>query len=330
MEYRNFGCTDLVVSEIGIGGSHFDSMINQQDPQEIIRTLSQSFDNGINFYDIADIYGQGESEKIVGKTFKHQRDKVIYASKAGFCLSNTGNIVAKIKPFIKPLLRFAKPIRKSVVQARSSLIQQDFSASYLVKAVEASLKRLQTDYLDVFQLHEPPMSVLQKSDVIEAMEKLKFQGKIRYYGVACRNVEDALMCLNWKGCSSIQIEINLLKQDAISKVFPLIKKDSIGIIARQAFASGKLFKLLKEPELFQEVTEDQKARNAFQKLRELVNQKGNDAISQIALQFVLQFDQVSVVVVGTRSRNHLETNLAAVSSPMLTHEEIASLYRDFI
>ncbi|BAY27688.1 putative oxidoreductase [Calothrix sp. NIES-2100] len=324
MKYRKFGCTDLVVSEMGIGGSHFGSMINQQKPQEIIRTLSQSFDSGINFYDIADIYGQGESERVIGKTFNKQRDKVIYASKAGFCLSNTGNIIAKIKPFLKPIIRLVKPVKKQLLQARSSQLRQDFSGAYIVNAVEASLKRLQTDYLDIFQLHEPPMSVLQNSDLLSAMEKLKSQGKIRYYGVACRTVEDALVCLNYPGCSSIQIEINLLNQDAIHKVFPALKKDSVGIIARQAFASGKLFELIAKPELFPEVSNTQK----YQKLQELVNQKGKDAIAQIALQFVLQFDQVSVVVVGTRSRKHLETNLAAFASPILTDEEMASLSGD--
>jgi aryl-alcohol dehydrogenase-like predicted oxidoreductase len=329
MEYRKFGCTDLTVSEMGIGGSHFGSMINQQKPQEIIRTLSQAFDSGINFYDIADIYGQGESERLVGKTFNKQRDKVIYASKAGFCLSNTGNIIAKIKPFLKPIIRLVKPMKQPLLQARSSQLKQDFSGSYLVNAVESSLKRLQTDYLDIFQLHEPPMSVLQNGDVLEAMEKLKSQGKIRYYGVACRTVEDALVCLNYPGCSSLQIEINLLNQKAIDKVFPLLKKDSVGIIARQAFASGKLFKILENPELFPEVKEDAKVYHTIQKLREFVNQKGNDAIAQIAMQFVLQFEQVSVVVVGTRSCQHLENNLAAFSSPILTLEEMASLSRDF-
>lgn len=325
MKYRNFGSTDLVVSEMGIGGSHFGSMINQQSPQEIIKTLSQSLDSGINFYDIADIYGQGESEKLVGKTFKNKRDQVIYASKAGFCLSNTGSFIAKVKPFLKPIIRLVKPIKQPLLQARSSQLKQDFSAGYLVSAVEASLKRLQTDYLDIFQLHEPPMTVIKDGEVFETMEKLKSQGKIRYYGIACRNVEDALVCLNYPGCSSLQIEVNLLNQTAIDKVFPLLEKDTVGIIARQAFASGKLFKLLQNPEAFPEVTEDIKVQHTIQQLQELVKQTGKEAIAQIAIQFVLQFAPVSVVVVGTRSRQHLANNLAAFSSPILTQEEMAAL-----
>jgi aryl-alcohol dehydrogenase-like predicted oxidoreductase len=329
MKYRNFGATDLVVSEIGIGGSHFGSMINQQNPQEIIRTLSQSFDSGINFYDTADIYGQGDSERLVGKTFNKQRDKVIYASKAGFCLSNTGNILAKLKPFLKPIIRLVKPMKQPLLQARSSQLKKNFSASYLVSAVEASLKRLQTDYLDIFQLHEPPMSVIKDGEVFVTMEKLKSQGKIRYYGIACRHVEDALVCLNYLGFSSLQIEINLLNQTAIEKVFPLLKKDTVGIIARQAFSSGKLFQILENPALFPEVTENAKVRPTIEKLREFVNQKGKNAIAQIAIQFNLQFQQVSVVIIGTRSRQHLENNLATFSSPILTDEEMADLLSNF-
>ncbi|BAY62828.1 putative oxidoreductase [Calothrix brevissima NIES-22] len=325
MKYRNFGSTDLVVSEMGIGGSHFGSMINQQSPQEIIKTLSKSLDSGINFYDIADIYGQGESERLVGRTFKNQRDRVIYASKAGFCLSNTGNIIAKLKPFLKPIIRLVKPIKQPLLQARSSQLRQDFSDTYLIGAVEASLKRLQTDYLDIFQLHEPPLSVIRNGEVFDTLEKLKYQGKIRYYGIACRNVEDALVCLNYPGCSSLQIEINLLNQSAVDQVFPLLEKDNVGIIARQAFASGKLFKIIQNPELFPEVTEDIKVHHTVQKLQELVKQKGNEAIAQIAIQFVLQFTPVSVVVVGTRNRQHLANNLAAFSSPILTQEEMAAL-----
>lgn len=101
MNYRDFGNTDLRVSELGIGGSHFGSMINQQDNQEITKTLLQALDSGINFYDTADIYGQGESEQLIGKAFKFKRDKIIIASKSGFCLPTAVGMAAKIKPLIK-------------------------------------------------------------------------------------------------------------------------------------------------------------------------------------------------------------------------------------
>lgn len=108
MKYRNFGKTNLRVSEIAMGTSHLASMVDQRDTKEVINTLLQALDSGINFYDTADIYGQGESEKLIGKTFKGKRDQVIIASKAGYRMSSSLSLAAKIKPLLKPLIRLAQ------------------------------------------------------------------------------------------------------------------------------------------------------------------------------------------------------------------------------
>lgn len=320
MKYRTFGHTDLRVSELGLGGSHFGSLINQKNTSEITKTLLQALDNGINFYDTADIYGQGESEKLIGKAFKGKRDRIIIASKAGFCLSPAGSFAAKIKPLIKPLIRAARPMKKSLLQVRSAQIQRNFSGDYLAQALEASLKRLKTDYLDIFQLHEPPTAVLESEEVVAALEKLKAQGKIRYYGAACRTVQDAVIALKNPGFSSVQVEINLLNQAAVTELLPLVKQRNIGIIARQPFASGQIFKALQSDQ--ETSTEQIEIQN---KLKPFLATHPDTALTQLALQFVLQFEEVSVMIAGMSSRKHLEQNLAALASPLLTQAELAAL-----
>ena len=332
MNYRGFGNTNLKVSEIGMGCSRFGGMIDQKDTKEIVNTLSQAFDRGINFYDTADMYGNGESEKIIGRTFKNKRDRVIIASKAGYCLSSSGRFATQIKPLLKPLIKplihWFRPMKKSLLQARSTQLYQNFSAPYLTQAVEASLRRLQTDYLDIFQLHDPPSSLLESGEVIENLENLKAQGKIRYYGVACRTVEDALICLNHPGFTSLQVELNLLNQEAIITLLPLAKKSNVAIIARQPFASGLIVKPLTDTKSTQHAfteTEMQDKINQIAKYQSLSNE-GDRNIIQVALQFVLNFDSVSVVVTGMSNRKQLETNISALTAPAFSEDELAILY----
>ena len=332
MNYRGFGNTNLKVSEIGMGCSRFGGMIDQKDTKEIVNTLLQAFDRGINFYDTADMYGNGESETLIGRTFKDKRDRVIIASKAGYCLSSTGSFATKIKPLLKPLLRplirWFRPMKKSLLQARSTQLYQNFSAPYLTQAIEASLRRLQTDYLDIFQLHDPPASLLESGDIIETLENLKSQGKIRYYGVGCRTVEDALICLKHPGFSSLQVEINLLHQEAITRLLPLAKKSNVAIIARQPFASGLIVKPLIDTKSTQYSFTEPEMQNKLNTIEkyQLLSNKGSRTITQVALQFVLKFDSVSVVVAGMSNRKQLEENISALTAPPFTEDELAILY----
>jgi aryl-alcohol dehydrogenase-like predicted oxidoreductase len=327
MKYRLLGNTNLQVSEIGVGGSRFGSMIEQRNQKEIVKMLQEALDKGINFYDTADSYGQGESEKLIGSTFKNKREQVIIATKAGYCLSPTGSFAAKIKPLLRPLIRWAKPLKKTLLQARSSQLNQNFSAEYLTQAVEASLKRLQTDYLDIFQLHDPPSTLLESGEVVATLETLKSQGKIRYCGAGCLSVEDAVLCLKYPVFSAVQVEINLLNQSAITKLLPLAKEKQVGVIARQAFASGALVKLQQYPNsMVSEKSEDsqsQERAKKFEKYKQII--QGDRTLTQLALQFLLQYDSVSTVIVGMSSQQHLEDNLKAIAAPPLTSEELAIL-----
>ena len=309
MRYRQLGDTGLSLSELGIGGSHFGSMSKKSNPKAIEQTLKQALECGVNFCDTADIYGQGESERIIGRIFAKHRDRVIIATKAGFCLSDSGKLAAKLKPLIRPLLSAVKPLRQSVAQARGNQIQQDFSGDYLVQSVERSLKRLKTDYIDLFQLHEPPADAILDESILTALESLKKQGKIRFYGVACSNAEDALLSLQHAGYASVQVEINLYNQSAVDLLLPQAQAQKVGVIARQPFASGKLFQQLKSKAISSEATDIEITK---------------ERLIQAAFQSVLRFKAVSTVVTGMRSQTHLSHNLAALRAP-LSAKEISDL-----
>lgn len=308
MKYQQFGNTDLEVSVIGLGCSRLGGNLKGGNKQEAVKMLHLALDSGINFYDTADSYGQGQSETLLGKTFKHQRDKVIFASKAGYSLSPLGSIAAKFKPVLKPIVQSLRSLKSSsnsnsLGDAKASVLRQNFDRNYLITAVEGSLKRLQTDYLDLFQLHSPPSEILQEAEVWQTLELLKKSGKIRYYGVSCDEIDDALYCLQQPGLASIQLEINWLQSKAIAEVLPPAQQQQVAVVARQPFASGKVFDSGKEI-----LADLPSARN----------------ISQAALQFVLQQSGVSVVIPGASSCQHLKDNLAALDSD-LSQQELQAL-----
>jgi aryl-alcohol dehydrogenase-like predicted oxidoreductase len=288
--------------------------------------LLEALDRGINFYDTADIYAQGRSERLLGKAFKHQRTAVIIATKAGYHLTAAGGFGARLKPILRPLVSRVPWVRKSVQRARGAQKRQDFSPAYLKKAIDQSLERLQTDYLDIFQLHSPPSSTIEAGEFIETLENAKAQGKIRWYGVSCRTVEDALLCLRYPGISSLQVAVNLLEFEGIPSLLASAKEKNVAVIARQPLASGFLARhpSLLRPEHF--AVDEQEFREKLGKAKayQFLDTGSRRTMAQAALQFVLQLCGVSVVIAGMSSRTHLNENLAAAACP-LTEDERAQI-----
>ncbi|KRT66121.1 MAG: aldo/keto reductase [Candidatus Dadabacteria bacterium CSP1-2] len=328
MNYRTFGNTNLMVSEIGLGCSYLGGTLEQEYSMESIKILYYAYDQGINFFDTADIYSQGKSEEIIGKAFKNNRDKVIIATKVGYYLSTMGSIASRLKPIIRPFVRKFSGIRKSAQKIRSSQKQQNFSREYIMKAVENSLERLRTDYLDLLQLHNPPKELLERGDVFNTLDYLQKQGKIRYYGVSCRTVNDALNCLKYPNISSIQITVNLLEQEAIQCLLPHVRKQNIALIARQPLAGGILVgshlttKRLGYDEVSDDIQEKLKKAEKFQ----FLTKNGSKNMVQATFQFVLQLHGVSVAIVGTSKQQHLDEILNTLSVPELTYEELSKIY----
>ncbi len=313
MNYRLFGNTPLKVSEVGFGCSQIGGTVETKSDGQVVDTLLEALDEGINFYDTADLYAQGQSERLLGRAFRHKRDSVIIATKAGYRLTSAGALGARLKPIVRPLVRALPWMKKSVRRARSAQIGQDFSPGYLRRAIDSSLARLQTDYVDIFQLHSPDSSTIEMGEFLETLETVKAQGKIRHYGVACRSVEDAFLCLRYPGICSVQIPINLFEFERASSFLTLAQELNIAVIARQALASGFLARpaSLLRPEDFHVGEEEFRQKLAQAEAFQFLDSRNGRTLAQAALQFVLQLAGVSVVIVGMRSRAHLHENLVA-------------------
>jgi aryl-alcohol dehydrogenase-like predicted oxidoreductase len=323
MNYRSFGNTGLQVSEIGLGCSNLGGGVFFKNDSESIRVLNLAFELGVNFFDTADSYGYGHSEEIIGRTFKNRRNEIYIASKVGMLpssLARIGKQLLPILPPLRPLLQPWKGALKSVSKKR-----QHFSSAYITQAVEQSLKRLRTDYLDVYQLHNPPTSILQQGEVFETLDDLRHKGKIRFYGVSANTISDALLCLRYSNISSLQVAFNLLEREAAEELLPQSAKHGIALIARVPLGRG----LLTSKMAIQtgHTLEDRRQQEERAKVKELsfLERNGVRSISQAAILFVLHHPQISVVIPGTRSIRHLEQNIGALTAPPLTVEELKKL-----
>ena len=320
MRYRQFGKTGWRVSEIGFGGARIGGLLAQDGGRATsLKTLEAACDAGINFFDTADMYSQGESEMLVGKAFRKKRDKVFVATKGGYCLPGRMRLVQFIKPFAKPIVR-ALGLRRSAVPASlSGTVSQDFSSGYLREAVEASLRRLQSDHIDLYQLHSPPPEDLSGSrlqDALGLLGRLKTEGKIREYGIALDSVYDAVHCLDMEGLASLQMPFGLMDLQALDGVFDKVSERQLGIIARGCFGGGALKQSLTEAEL--RASEPQWER-ALQ-IKRLAGQMQRSAL-EAALQFALSIERISVTILGMRTPEHVATNLQYYAAKPLSNEE---------
>jgi aryl-alcohol dehydrogenase-like predicted oxidoreductase len=324
LKYRDFGNTGLSVSEIGFGCSRIGGVFGagKAGTSETTRVLRRALDAGINFFDTADMYSQGESEALVGKAFRKSRDKVIVASKGGYCLPTQRKLIARVKPLVKPVVKALGIKREKLPQSVSGSLSQSFAPEYLISALEASLRRLGTDYLDLYQLHSPPAEVIERGDFIPTLERMKKQGKIRFYGIACDTAEQALLCLKYSGISSLQFPFGLLDQEAHAILLDDAAAKGVGLIARGSFGGGLLKETLTESQL-KHKTEKWERILAYRAVAERQGRKILDA----ALQFTLFPDAVSVTLLGMHSQSHLDSNLAFAAGPGLSDSEFQDYLR---
>jgi len=327
MNYRRLGKTDLMVSEIGFGCQSIGGGFYYKNNKESIRALLEAFDSGVNFFDTSDHYTQGESEKLIGKAFKDKRDKVILGTKAGTSYSTTANLILKLRSLGRPVSKYMRSMKMFFHLLRMEQKHSDFSAGYLIKAVEKSLRRLQTDYIDLFQLHKPSKLILEKGEFIETLEKLQRQGKIRYYGISCAENEDTFICFKYPGIESVQVTINLLDKKYVKEILDYASEKRIGIIARNPRAQGHLTNELSDimAETYaQSNKEFEEKKERAKQFRFLV--KPNQTLAQAALRFVLSFNGVSSVIPRAVNRRQLKEIIGALNSPQLSDEELEKIY----
>jgi len=320
LRYRQFGKTGWRVSEIGFGGARIGGLLAQDGGRAAsLRTLEAACDAGINFYDTADIYSQGESEILIGKAFRKKRDKVFIATKGGYCLPGRKRLIQLLKPLAKPIVR-AIGLRRSAIPATlSGTISQDFSPGHLRKAVEASLRRLQSDHIDLYQIHSPPREQLlgtRLQDSLGLLARLKAEGKIREYGIALDSVDDAAHCLGMEGIASLQMPFGLMDLEAMDGVFDKVSERQYGIITRGCFGGGALKESLTEADLR---AIEPKWERVLQ-IRRLAEQMQRSPL-EAALQFSLCIERISVTILGMRTPQHLGANLQYYAATPLSHKE---------
>ena len=305
MEYSTFGHTDLNPSVIGFGCGRIASVSALNDRKEIVATLHEALDKGINFFDTADIYGQGDSERLLGSVFRGQRHRLLLCSKAGYTFGTGRYIPRWLKPLAKRVVRRWKSARTAATAVRGRSQRQDFTPAHIRAAVEGSLRRLGTEHLDIFLLHCPPVEVVANGTALETLVRLKECGLVRYYGVSCATTADALACLRYPGISVLQIAVNFLETEAINKALPLAIERKAAIVAREPFAQGRLL--------------------TDRRLIDRLGKNPSRTPAQTALRFVMQLRGVGVVLPGMTSRVHLEENTGALLAPPLTSEEMGML-----
>ena len=322
MEYRPLGNTGLMTSVIGLGCSRFGASVFEHDTTKTISLLHFALEHGINFFDTADSYGYGNSERVLGKAFQEKRDKIIIATKGGFLPSSLARAGKYLVPFIGPfrsLLKTKKTTLKKISQKR-----QNFDVAYLKKALENSLRRLGTDYIDLYQLHSPPHAILENDKVFHFLNQCQKEGKIRFYGVSVNTIEDGVYCLQNPNIAALQVPINILEQQATTELLP--NRLQTGIIARVPLARGLLTNTMKVTTGLQ-LQDHSQSHQKLNCLYETCLQEERQ-ISDVAIQFLLQFKSISSILVGTKSVEHLRRNIIAGKQPPLSHEllcQIASL-----
>jgi len=321
LRYRSFGKTGIEVSEIGFGCARLGGVFGESATRQAsIRVLQGALDRGITFFDTADMYTQGESETLLGLAFRRQRDKVVIASKGGYCLPAQRQLIQRVKPLIKPLVRYLGIRREHLPSGAAGALSQNFTPKYLAERVEASLRRLKTDYLDLYQLHSPPPDAVDSERCIETLEQLKRAGKIRHYGIAADTVDDAREFLRYPTIASLQVPFGLLDQAALGEFLALAEARGIAVIGRGCFAAGLLKAEYTEAQL-RELTPKWPQIMA---LRQIAERRGRSVL-ELALQFSLHTRAVAVTLLGMRTPAHLADNLQHFAAAALSDEEYREL-----
>ena len=314
MNYRALGRTGWKVSEISFGAWAIGAAWGHVSDADSMAALHKAVDSGINFIDTADVYGTGRSERLIAQLKKERKgEEIIVATKAG------------------------RKLPKQTVEG--------YSEVNLTGWVEESLKNLDTERLDLLQLHCPPTNAFYHPEIFGILDGLVKAGKIRYYGVSVERVEEALKAIEYPGLQSVQIIFNCFRQRPAELFFEQAKKRQVGILARVPLASGMLTgKMTKRTEFaandhrnFNRHGESfdvgetfsgvdyELALEAVDELRGLVPQ--GMTMSQFALKWILMFDAVSCAIPGGKRPDQVADNVKSSELPGLSAEVMAGVKR---
>jgi len=313
MKYRTLGKSRIKVSEIGFGAwtIGLDWWGKKIDDDEAIRMLKRAYDLGINFYETADMYGKGKSEKLIGQAFKGIRNEIVYSSKWGYDMYNEQQI-------------------------GHSELPQKHDKEFLQFALGQSLARLQTDYIDVYSLHNPKMQAINNEKLFAALDALVGKGTIRSHGAALGPAigwkDEGLEAIKSRNITCLQTVYNVLKQDPGRDFIREAERHNVGIMVRVPDASGLL-----TGKVTADTTFDKNDHRSFRKrefileamkkidnMKPIASSKGWN-IAELAIKFILSQKQISVVLPTMIDVEEIEMFASLADGKYLNPTEAATL-----
>ncbi|MCB9452261.1 MAG: aldo/keto reductase [Anaerolineaceae bacterium] len=308
MLYRELGRTGWKVSEISFGAWAVGGAWGEVDDRESLAALHRAIDLGVNFIDTADVYGDGHSERLIAQLRKERSEEIIVATKAG----------RRLDPHVA----------------------DSYNAPNLTAFIERSLKNLNTDCLDLVQLHCPPTDVYYHPEVFGALDDLVHAGKIRYYGVSVEKVEEALKAIEYPNVQTVQIIFNMFRHRPASLFLREAQTRRVGVLARVPLASGLLTGKMRRDTTF--AADDHRTFNrqgesfdqgetfsgvdyetglqAVEELKALLPE--GVSMTQFALRWILMFDGVTCAIPGGKRPSQVEENVAAADMPPLSESQM--------
>lgn len=306
MKYRALGRTGWNISEIGFGAWGIGGDWGTTDDKASLDALHKAIDLGVNFIDTADVYGDGHSEQLIAQVRKARSEQLIVATKAG----------RRLNPHVA----------------------SGYNRQNLTSFVERSLRNLQTEALDLVQLHCPPSEVYDMPEVFGILDDLVQEGKVRFYGVSVERVEEALKAITYPNVQSVQIIFNMFRFKPAEQFFTAASEHRVGILARVPLASGLLTGKLSLQSQFAENDHRKFNRHgeafdqgetfsgvdyetglrAVEELRPLVPQGAT--MAQFALRWILMFAEVTSAIPGAKNPEQAEDNVKAAALAPLTND----------
>ena len=326
MKYRPLGRTGMLVSELGLGGASICGVLDRRGDEEGRRAIQMAVEAGINFFDTSDSYSLGRSEEMIGAALRDRRGKVFIATKGGAVSGAVLRGAARARRILAPINRALKPLARTIKQIRNATKSYDYSPAYLRSAVEASLRRLGTETIDLYQVYNPPPDVIRAGAFVEPMEAMKAAGMIRHWGISCRSVEDVPACAGVEGLETVQFPISLADQAGVQVAFAALAGRGIGVIVREALAQGFL---TDSPETsIAELKEAPRSLVRARKARAEAHRflaTPQRSLAQAAIRFVLDEPRIATLLVGVASRRELAEDLGALGVPPFTAGERARI-----
>jgi aryl-alcohol dehydrogenase-like predicted oxidoreductase len=313
MKYRRLGKSDLQVSEIVFGALTIglDLWGKKIDDAEAIRMLKKAYDVGINFFETADMYGKGKSESLMGEAFKYMRNEVVYSTNWGYDLYGAEQVGHQELP-------------------------QKHDPEFLQVALNKSLERLKTDYVDVYSLHNPKMDAIQNDELFASLDGLAKKGTIKSHGIALGPAigwrDEGLFSITNRNVTCVQTVYNVLEQDPGRDLMKAAAQNDVGIMVRVPDASGLLTGKVTADTKFDKndhrsFRKQEFIKEAMQKIdnmKPLASGKGWN-ITELAIKFILSQPQISVVLPTMVSTEEIEMFAAISDGKYLSTSESAQL-----